>query len=94
MNEITPRKRQILKLWRAGCTDEEIGHRLTISYGTVRQHAYNLFEFLSLQRAFRLLAIAKATERGYIDGDMAAMAVALCYLEAAISEIETVINGD
>lgn len=60
---ITRRQREVLDLVAEGCTNAEIGARLTLSTGTVRKHLDNIFEQLHVStRAaaaarFRMLAV-------------------------------------
>ena len=47
---LTPRELDVLRLIAQGLTNKEIAQRLVISHGTVRQHAYNLFQKLQVRR--------------------------------------------
>jgi LuxR family transcriptional regulator, maltose regulon positive regulatory protein len=41
---LTPRELEVLALMAQGLTNKKIAHQLVISPGTVKQHAYNLFQ--------------------------------------------------
>ena len=59
---LTPRELDVLALMAQGLTNKEIAQRLAISHGTVRQHAYNLYQ--KLQVNTRQQAVMKAVELG------------------------------
>jgi LuxR family maltose regulon positive regulatory protein len=59
---LTPRELDVLRLIAQGLTNKEIAQRLVISHGTVRQHAYNLFQ--KLQVNTRQQAVMKAADLG------------------------------
>jgi len=59
---LTPRELDVLALMAQGLTNQEIAQRLTISHGTVRQHAYNLYQ--KLQVNTRQQAVMKAADLG------------------------------
>lgn len=52
----------MLALMTQGLTNKEIAQQLSISHGTVRQHAYNLFQ--KLQVNTRQQAVLKAADLG------------------------------
>jgi ATP/maltotriose-dependent transcriptional regulator MalT len=52
----------VLALLAQGLTNKEIAQRLVISHGTVRQHAYNLYQKLQVNN--RQQAVLKAAELG------------------------------
>ncbi|KPK02953.1 MAG: hypothetical protein AMJ56_20305, partial [Anaerolineae bacterium SG8_19] len=58
----TPRELDVLALLAQGLTNKEIAQRLVISHGTVRQHAYNLYQ--KLQVNTRQQAVMKAVDLG------------------------------
>jgi ATP/maltotriose-dependent transcriptional regulator MalT len=57
---LTPRELDVLALLAQGLTNKEIAQKLVISHGTVRQHAYNLYQ--KLQVNTRQQAVMKASE--------------------------------
>ena len=57
---LTPRELDVLALLAQGLTNREIAQKLVISHGTVRQHAYNLYQ--KLQVSNRQQAVMKAAE--------------------------------
>lgn len=59
---LTPRELDVLALMAQGLTNQEIAQRLTISHGTVKQHAYNLYQ--KLQVNTRQQAVMKAADLG------------------------------
>jgi LuxR family maltose regulon positive regulatory protein len=59
---LTPRELDVLALLVQGLTNREIGQQLAISHGTVRQHAYNLYQ--KLQVNSRQQAVIKAADLG------------------------------
>jgi len=59
---LTPRELDVLALLAQGLTNKEIAQRLVISHGTVRQHAYNLYQ--KLQVNTRQQAVMKAVDLG------------------------------
>ena len=59
---LTPRELDVLALLAQGLTNKEIAQRLVISPGTVKQHAYNLFQ--KLQVSNRQQAVTKASAWG------------------------------
>jgi LuxR family maltose regulon positive regulatory protein len=59
---LTPRELDVLALLAQGLTNKEIAQRLVISHGTVRQHAYNLYQ--KLQVNSRQQAVMKAADLG------------------------------
>jgi LuxR family maltose regulon positive regulatory protein len=59
---LTPREVEVLALLARGLTNKEIAQRLVISHGTVRQHAYNLYQ--KLQVNTRQQAVLKAADLG------------------------------
>lgn len=59
---LTPRELDVLALMTQGLTNKEIAQQLSISHGTVRQHAYNLFQ--KLQVNTRQQAVLKAADLG------------------------------
>jgi LuxR family maltose regulon positive regulatory protein len=59
---LTPRELDVLALLTQGLTNKEIGQQLAISHGTVRQHAYNLYQ--KLQVNSRQQAVIKAADLG------------------------------
>ncbi len=59
---LTPRELDVLALMAHGLTNKEIAQRLAISHGTVRQHAYNLYQ--KLQVNTRQQAVLKAADLG------------------------------
>ena len=59
---LTPRELDVLALLAQGLTNKEIAQRLVISHGTVRQHAYNLYQ--KLQVKSRQQAVMKAADLG------------------------------
>jgi len=59
---LTARELDVLALMAQGLTNKEIAQRLTISHGTVRQHAYNLYQ--KLQVNTRQQAVMKAADLG------------------------------
>jgi len=61
---LTPRELDVLALLAQGLTNKEIAQRLVISPGTVRQHAYNLYQ--KLQVNSRLQAVTKASDLGIL----------------------------
>jgi two-component system NarL family response regulator len=65
--ELSPREMEILKLIAHGASNKEIAARLTISEGTVRVHASNVFAKLGCSD--RAQAVAVAFHRGIISID-------------------------
>ncbi|MGB3712818.1 MAG: LuxR C-terminal-related transcriptional regulator [Candidatus Promineifilaceae bacterium] len=61
---LTPRELDVLALLAQGLTNKEIAQRLVISHGTVRQHAYNLYQ--KLQVNSRQQAAKKASDLGIL----------------------------
>ena len=61
---LTPRELDVLALLAQGLTNKEIAQQLVISPGTVRQHAYNLYQ--KLQVSNRLQAVTKASDLGLL----------------------------
>ena len=59
---LTPRELDVLALLAQGLTNKEIAQRLVITHGTVRQHAYNLYQ--KLQVNSRQQAVTKAADLG------------------------------
>ena len=59
---LTPRELDVLALLAQGLTNKEIAQRLVISPGTVKQHAYNLFQ--KLQVSNRQQAVTQASAWG------------------------------
>jgi ATP/maltotriose-dependent transcriptional regulator MalT len=59
---LTARELDVLALLAQGLTNKEIAQRLVISHGTVRQHAYNLYQ--KLQVNSRQQAVMKAADLG------------------------------
>ena len=59
---LTARERDVLALIAQGLTNKEIAQRLVISHGTVRQHAYNLYQKLQVNN--RQQAVKKASDLG------------------------------
>jgi LuxR family maltose regulon positive regulatory protein len=59
---LTPRELDVLALLAQGLTNKEIAQRLVISHGTVRQHAYNLYQKLQVNN--RQQAVTKAADLG------------------------------
>jgi DNA-binding NarL/FixJ family response regulator len=48
--ELSPRKKQIIKCLKAGCiADEEIAERLKISVNTVESHIQQLYSLLCIE---------------------------------------------
>jgi LuxR family maltose regulon positive regulatory protein len=62
VESLTPRELDVLTLLAQGLTNKEIAQRLVISPGTVRQHAYNLYQ--KLQVSNRQQAVTKASDWG------------------------------
>ena len=54
----------MLALLAQGLTNKEIAQRLVISPGTVRQHAYNLYQKLQVNN--RQQAVARASDLGIL----------------------------
>jgi two-component system NarL family response regulator len=65
--ELSPRELEILKSIAQGESNKEIAHRLSISEGTVRVHASNIFSKLGCSD--RAQAVAVAFHRGIITID-------------------------
>jgi LuxR family maltose regulon positive regulatory protein len=61
---LTPRELDVLALLAQGLTNKEIAQRLVISPGTVKQHAYNLYQ--KLQVSNRQQAVNKASDLGIL----------------------------
>jgi ATP/maltotriose-dependent transcriptional regulator MalT len=61
---LTRRELDVLALLAQGLTNREIAQRLAIAHGTVRQHAYNLYQ--KLQVNTRQQAVLKATNLGIL----------------------------
>jgi len=61
---LTPRELDVLALIAQGLTNKEIAQQLVITHGTVRQHAYNLYQ--KLQVNTRQQAIMKAADLGVL----------------------------
>jgi len=59
---LTRRELDVLALLAQGLTNKEIAQRLAITHGTVRQHAYNLYQ--KLQVNTRQQAVLKTTDLG------------------------------
>jgi LuxR family maltose regulon positive regulatory protein len=60
---LTPRELDVLALLAQGLTNKEIAQRLVISPGTVKQHAYNLYQKLQVNN--RQQAARKASDLGF-----------------------------
>jgi two-component system, NarL family, response regulator len=63
-SELSPRELEILKLISKGMSNKEIAHLLSISDGTVRVHASNIFAKLGCSD--RAQAVSEAFQRGII----------------------------
>jgi LuxR family maltose regulon positive regulatory protein len=61
---LTPRELDVLALLAQGLTNKEIAQRLVISHGTVRQHAYNLYQKLQVNN--RQQAVKRASDLGIL----------------------------
>jgi ATP/maltotriose-dependent transcriptional regulator MalT len=59
---LTARERDVLALIDQGLTNKEIAQTLVISHGTVKQHAYNLYQKLQVNN--RQQAVKKASDLG------------------------------
>ena len=57
---LTSRQKEILRLVAQGCTNREIGQRLTISVRTVEVHRFNLMRRLRVRNVAQLLRQAIA----------------------------------
>jgi len=55
--ELTPRQREIIALVAEGLSNQEIGERLGISEGTVKQHLQRIFERLGVRNRTALAAL-------------------------------------
>jgi DNA-binding CsgD family transcriptional regulator len=62
---LSDREIQILRLTRDGMTNEQIGEKLEIGHGTVRNYLSSVYEKLKVNN--RTGAIAKAIELGLLD---------------------------
>jgi LuxR family maltose regulon positive regulatory protein len=62
VESLTPRELAVLALLVQGLTNKEIAQKLVITHGTVRQHAYNLYQKLQVNN--RQQAVLKAAELG------------------------------
>jgi LuxR family maltose regulon positive regulatory protein len=62
VEQLTPRELDVLALLAQGLTNKEIAQQLVITPGTVRQHAYNLFQKLQVNN--RLQAVKRASDLG------------------------------
>ncbi len=54
-HHVTPREQEVLKLWAAGKTREEIENELFISYHTVKNHIQNIYKKLGVSNRGELL---------------------------------------
>jgi two-component system NarL family response regulator len=63
-SELSPREAEILGLISAGCSNKQIASQLSISEGTVRVHASNIFSKLGCND--RAHAVSEAFHRGII----------------------------
>lgn len=63
-NILTERELEVLALLAREMSNQEIAERLVISHGTVKQHTYNIYQKLRVNRRWE--AVTKATELGII----------------------------
>jgi LuxR family maltose regulon positive regulatory protein len=61
---LTPRELDVLALLAQGLTNKEIAQSSVIAHGTVRQHAYNLYQKLQVNN--RQQAVKKASDLGIL----------------------------
>lgn len=54
MQALTAREYQVARLVAAGCSNQEIGHRLRISVQTVKNHLQSVFRKLALDNRVEL----------------------------------------
>ena len=62
--DLTPREKEILQLVAQGCSNREIGERLYISEGTVKNHLSHVYAKVSARS--RTEALRRARERGLL----------------------------
>ena len=56
--KLTSRQREVLRLLLDGRSNAQIANALNISEGTVKQHAYAIYETLGVSSRVQLLAVA------------------------------------
>ncbi len=57
---LTERERDVLRLLAAGCSSQEIAHRLVIALSTVKAHIHNIYGKLAVRSRTRAIAVARA----------------------------------
>jgi ATP/maltotriose-dependent transcriptional regulator MalT len=57
---ITERELDVLRLVGKGCSNQEIGQRLTIAAGTVKTHFANIYRKLDVHNRVQAVAVAQA----------------------------------
>jgi two-component system, NarL family, nitrate/nitrite response regulator NarL len=55
---LTERERQIMRLVSEGLSNKEIGRRLNISDGTIKQHLHHIYQKLEISNRTVLAALA------------------------------------
>ena len=55
---LTDRERQIMRLVSEGLSNKEIGRRLNISDGTIKQHLHHIYQKLEISNRTVLAALA------------------------------------
>jgi len=63
--EISQREKEILELIIAGKNNKEISNHLSISYSTVKNHIYNLFQKLKIGSRFEILTLYNHFRNSY-----------------------------
>jgi DNA-binding NarL/FixJ family response regulator len=61
---LTDRERQIMRLVSEGLSNKEIGRRLNISDGTIKQHLHHIYQKLEISNRTVLAALAVTQNRG------------------------------
>ena len=58
---LTEHERQVMQLVCEGRSNEEIGHRLNLSAGSVKLHVHSIYRKLAIRNRMTLAAMAAAT---------------------------------
>jgi two-component system nitrate/nitrite response regulator NarL len=67
LTTLTDREHQIMRLVSEGLSNKEIGRRLQITHGTIKQHLHHIFQKLEISNRTVLAALAISNEDRSID---------------------------